>query len=225
MNKLLLVRHGENRANLTKEFSHRLVDYPLTTKGRLQAEQTAAYLKRYPVTQVFSSPLKRAYETAEIIAAEFGGEVSVLEPFRELNVGTLESQPPTVATWKQHDDIVRAWATGNYEARFPEGENYRELVGRVRRGYKAMCRGRSDETLVLVAHGGSLSLPLLQLIPKLDRELLQRTVHHNCAVSELEGSLENGVLHLNLVRWASATHLYGEAAAFVAGVPGEGDLE
>ena len=224
-NRFVLVRHGENQANLTKEFSHRLVDYPLTAKGRLQAEQTAAYLKRYPVTQVFASPLKRAQETAAIIAAEMGGEVRVLEPFRELNVGILEAQPPTAATWQQHDAIIWAWAEGDYEARFPEGENYHELVNRVRRGYEAMCRGRDGETLVLVAHGGSLSLPLLSLIPELDRDLLQRTVHHNCAVSELEASLENDKLRLQLVRWASAEHLYGEAAAFVAATPAEGDLE
>ncbi len=224
VNRIFLVRHGENQANLTKEFSHRLVDYPLTVKGRLQAVQTAEHLRTFPVTQVFSSPLKRAYETAEIIAAKVGGEVSVLEHFRELDVGSLETQPPSAATWKQHDAIVWAWAEGDHEARFPEGENYLELVRRVRRGYETMCRNRDGETLVLVAHGGSLSLPLLSLIPELDRELLQRTAHHNCAVGELTASLEDGRLHLELERWASAEHLYGKAAAFVAGTPAEGDL-
>ena len=224
VNRLFLVRHGENRANLTKEFSYRSVDYPLTAKGRLQAEQTAAYLKRFPVTQVFASPLKRAHETAEIIASAVGGEVSLLEPFRELNVGALEAQPPTVAAWKQHDEVIWAWAEGDHEARFPEGENYHELAFRVRRGYEAMCRNRDGETLVLVAHGGSLSLPLLSLVPELDAQLLQRTVHHNCAVGELEASFDD-VLRLKLVRWASADHLYGEAAAFVAATPNEGDLE
>ena len=224
MNRLLLVRHGENRANLTKEFSHRLIDYPLTAKGRLQAEQTAAYLSAYPVTQVFASPLKRALETAEIIAAELGVSVEVLAPFRELDVGTLETQPPTAASWRLHDEIIRAWATGDAEARFPEGENFTELVARVRRGYEMILRGRDDETLVLVAHGGSLSLPLLKLVPNLDRDLLRRTTHHNCAVSELEASFDE-TLHLRLVNWAAAGHLYDEAAAFIAGTPAEGELE
>ncbi len=224
MNRLLLVRHGENQANLTKEFSYRRVDYPLTAKGRLQAEQTAAYLGSYPVTRVFSSPLRRTRETAELIAAEVGVSVDVLEGFRELNVGTLEAEPPSAANWRLHDAIVRAWATEDAEARFPEGENFTELVDRVRGGYEAVCRGRDGETLVLVAHGGCLSLPLLKLAPDLDRELL-RTTHHNCAVSELEASFEDNVLHLRLVRWASAAHLYGEAAAFVPGSPNEGELE
>jgi broad specificity phosphatase PhoE len=38
MTRVYLVRHGENKANITKEFSSRKVDYPLTPKGRLQAE-------------------------------------------------------------------------------------------------------------------------------------------------------------------------------------------
>lgn len=224
MNRLLLVRHGENRANLTKEFSHRSVGYPLTAKGRLQAEQTAAYLVGYPVTQIFTSPLKRARETAQIIAAKVGVSVTVLEGFRELNVGTLEAQPPSAASWRLHDDIVRAWTDGDAEARFPGGESFTELLARVRGGYEAMCAGRDGETLVLVAHGGSLGLPLLTLASDLDQELL-RTTHHNCAVSELEGLPNGDALRLRLVRWASSAHLHGEAAAFVAGSPNEGELD
>lgn len=224
MNRLFLVRHGENRANLTKEFSHRLVDYPLTPKGRLQAEQTAAHLKSFPVTRVFTSPLLRAKETAEIIAAEVGAPVKVLEAFRELNVGTLEKVPPSAETWRQHDDIIYTWAGGKTETRFPGGENYLELLARVRDGYRAVLEGRDGETLVLIAHGGSLALPLLALIPDLDPELFHRTEHHNCAVSELEASFADGALNLTLVRWASAEHLSGEAARFVPGTPVEGDL-
>lgn len=226
MNRLFLVRHGENKANLTKEFSYRLIDYPLTPKGRLQAEQTADYLSTFPITQVFSSPLKRARETAEIIAGATPKEaVDLLEVFRELDVGRLEAEPPSAANWQLHDDIVWAWATGDVERRFPEGESYTELVVRVRQGYERILEGRDGETLVLVAHGGCLALPLLELVPDLDKELLRRTTHHNCAVSELEASFDNGRLNLKLLRWATAEHLHGEAAAFVAGSPQEGELE
>jgi broad specificity phosphatase PhoE len=225
MNRLLIVRHGENRANLTKEFSYRLIDYPLTPKGRLQAQQTADYLRAFEVSHVFSSPLKRARETADIIAEAVGTGVTELEVFRELDVGRLEAEPPSAANWQLHDEIVWAWATGNAEARFPEGENYTELVARVREGYKSVLEGRSGETIVLVAHGGSLALPLLELVPDLDKEILRRTVHHNCAVGELHAAVEDGALTLSLERWATADHLHGEAAAFVAGSPQEGELE
>ena len=59
-NTIYLVRHGENLANITKEFSHRLVDYSLTPKGIIQAEQTAAYFRDFHIDEIYSSPLKRA---------------------------------------------------------------------------------------------------------------------------------------------------------------------
>ena len=223
VNRLLLVRHGENRANLTKEFSHRSVDYPLTAKGRLQARQTAEYLRAFPVKQVFSSPLKRAHETAGMIAAEVGDEVSVLEHFREVDVGDLEGSPPTDAAWKRHDDIIGAWWQGDVHQRFPGGENFLELCERTAEGYKLMCRGREDETLVLAAHGGSIGLPLMRRFPELTRKMMRR--HPNCAITELEASFENDTLQLKFVRWASVEHLYGEAAEFVSATPSEGDLE
>lgn len=223
MNRILLVRRGENKADLTKDFSHRAVHYPLTAKGRLQAEQTAAYLKRYPVTRIFTSPLKRARQTAQMIAARVGVGVSVLEAFRETNVGVLEGQTPTEATWQQHDAIIGAWFAGDVAARFPGGENFLELVARVREGYAQICRGRDGKMVVLVAHGGSLGMPLLKLVPGgLNREALRS--HPNCAVSELSAADQGGHLQLELVSWAARGHLSGEGAAFVPGVALPGEL-
>ncbi len=54
-NRLLLVQHAENYATLIKEFSHQLVDYPLTSKGH---RQTARHLSGFSETHVFSSPLE-----------------------------------------------------------------------------------------------------------------------------------------------------------------------
>ena len=48
VNTLYFVRHGENPANLTREFSYKMVDYPLTENGIQQAEQTAAYFASRP---------------------------------------------------------------------------------------------------------------------------------------------------------------------------------
>lgn len=225
MNRLFLVRHGENQANLTKEFSHRLVDYSLTPKGALQAQQTAAYLSDKAVDHVFTSPLKRAFETAVQIAQATGAPLTTIEEFREMDVGDLEREPPSAKNWKLHDDVLMAWWAGKPEVRFPGGENYLELVARVRRGYEQALRNRQSETLVVVAHGGSLGAPLLQLCPSLTPEVFRSTEHHNCAISELAANLTNEGLHFELVRWAACDHLTGEAAAFVPGSPAPDELE
>ncbi|MEL7644621.1 MAG: histidine phosphatase family protein, partial [bacterium] len=60
-------RHGENHANLIKQLSSKLVDYPLTEKGILQAQQTGEALAGRGIKALFCSPLKRAKQTAEIV--------------------------------------------------------------------------------------------------------------------------------------------------------------
>src|SRR5687768_6069315 len=125
MQTLFLVRHGENPANLSKEFSHRRVDYPLNQKGRQQARQTAEFLRaRQPIGAIFSSPLLRAAETAALIGEPFGLEPVIIEEFREINVGELEGQPPTRELWDRHDNVLRAWISGQRETRFPDGEDH-----------------------------------------------------------------------------------------------------
>src|SRR4029077_4428252 len=89
-NTLYLVRHGENPANITKEFSYHAVDYPLTPKGVLQAEQTAEYFSSRGVDAIYTSPLLRARQTAEILARRIAVSVYLREEMREINVGSLE---------------------------------------------------------------------------------------------------------------------------------------
>ena len=59
-NRLYLLRHGENPANLSKVFSNRHVDHPLTEKGILQAQQTADYFVGQELQAICTSPLKRS---------------------------------------------------------------------------------------------------------------------------------------------------------------------
>ena len=79
---LFVVRHGENPANVNREFSYKLVDYSLNEKGIQQAEETAVYFLDKGIHEIYSSPLRRALETAEIIAAPLGLPVTVMEEFR-----------------------------------------------------------------------------------------------------------------------------------------------
>ena len=142
MNTLYLVRHGENLANITKEFSCRKVDYPLTEKGRLQSELTARYFSAVPLDAVISSPLLRARQTAEPIARAHGLSVTVVEDFREVNVGTLEDSPPDEAAWNIYHAVSRDWAAGVRDTAFPGGENWHSLHARMRRGLESVFAGR-----------------------------------------------------------------------------------
>jgi len=226
MSRLFLVRHGENLANLTKEFSSRIVDYSLTPKGILQAEQTARYFLAaaeagragYHIQAVYSSPLKRARETAEIIASHLGLPFVVMDDFREIDVGDMELQPPTMEAWALHNRIIEGWFRGQAEKAFPNGDNYITICSRMRAGIKQIIAGKDDQSSIVVGHGGIFTVTLPDLCPQVDLSYL-RTENHNCSISAIEVEWRDGRLEGRLITWASHSHLHGPAADLVSGLP------
>ena len=212
--RLLLVRHGENIANLTKEFSHRLVDHPLTERGVLQARQTAEALVGRGVDAIFSSPLRRATQTAQIFAGRLGLPFEVIEDLREANIGDLEKSPPTAETWARHNAIVESWFRGQPENAFPGGENYHGLTARYFNALRQALLGREGQTLVLVGHGGMFSWTLPALVPQVDLLWLRDQINHNCSITEILVWEEEDRVTGCLLSWADTRHLHGEAANF-----------
>ena len=225
MNRIFLIRHGENRANLTKELSHRKVDYPLNSKGRLQAEQTASYFQNLQVDEIYTSPLKRAVQTAHIIAQAASCRCTVVENFREINVGELEGQPVSAELWTHHNQVLHDWLDGHPETRFPGGENYFELRERMLRGLHWAIQGKAGRSLLIVAHGGIFTLTIKDLCPQVDMQAILHSDSANCSITEILLHENNGEIHGDLVRWASFSHLQGKAAELVSGVPQPGDLD
>ncbi|MCP4178511.1 MAG: histidine phosphatase family protein [bacterium] len=213
MNTVYWVRHGENQANITKEFSHKKVDYSLTEKGIVQSEQTAEYFKSKKINFIYSSPLKRAYETAEIISKPHNIKVDVIDEFREINVGSLEGRAVTQANWNLHNDILKQWSLGKIKYSFPDGENYIQLFERLKIGMRKAVNGKKNNSIIIVGHGGIFTNTILDLCPEIDSSIIESTYNHNCSVSEI--IFEDGFLEGKLKYWASSKHLYGEAANLV----------
>ena len=217
MNTLYLVRHGENTANLTKEFSYRKVDYSLTEKGVLQAQQTGTAFKGLKIDAIYSSPLKRASETAAILATAVGLPYTILEALREVNVGDLEDQPPTLATWEKHNQVIAAWDRGEIGVRFPGGENSLELRARFDLALHQILDGRHDQQIIAVGHGGQFTFALPQLCPQVDLSERRYRTSHNCSISTIRvKSLDPG-WQSEILTWSDTSHLSGLAAELVIG--------
>ncbi len=216
MNRFLLVRHAENPANLTHEFSYKKIDYPLTEKGRLQAQQTAEHLQHQPVISVYASPLKRTIETAEIIAQPHGLSVQVLEQFREVNIGDLEGVSDLDAGWKMHKEITDRWYSGELDVSFPGGEDYCTLYDRMLAGYRHVLQKNGAGIHVIVAHGGVINLALPGICPDISLEWLYQRPIQNCSITEVEF---DGGMSGRLIGYSAYGHLHGEAADLVSGVP------
>lgn len=217
MNTIYLVRHGENKANITKEFSYKKVNYPLTPKGVIQAQQTAEYFLDKHIDAIYTSPLKRTRETAQIIGQALGLEPIVKEQFREVNVGSLEGMPPTKENWRLHNTILMSWFAGKPETFFPEGENLLMLRARMLDGLRQVVQEQPDKNVIIVGHGGIFSATIKDICPDFDLNLLRTQEYHNCAVSSFELETLEEQMTGRLKHWASHKHMRNEAAELVSG--------
>ncbi len=155
--RLILVRHGETRAN--REFRYiGARDDVLTEHGQEQAEKLAEALSMLSVAAVYSSPLQRAYHTALPIAARHGLTVQVVDDLRENEFGAWEglSRAEVMA---QDADHLLAWEHDSSIAP-PGGESLEAMQRRVLAFVEKLARTHPDQTVALVSHVGPIKAML-----------------------------------------------------------------
>ncbi len=224
MNQIYLIRHGENQANITKEFSYKLVDYPLNEKGRLQAQQTAQFLQGETIHAIYTSPLKRCCQTAEFIGKALNLTPITSEAFRELNVGDLEKGPPTKESWDVLKFVVQSWMAGDHDATFPNGENYHQLWARYQQGLIEVVQAHPNQNVVVVGHGGIFTFTLKDLCPNLNLTGITAGENHNAAITRINLTIKDNHLFGTLIDWANTDHLSGKAAELTSPSPQHWDL-
>ena len=225
MNHIYFVRHGEGRDNVARTFSSTWMDRSLTERGRLQALQTADYLAEKQVDGIFCSPMKRTYETAQIIAGQLGMEPTVLDEIREINVGDLEGKDFTDENWSIYHAVTNQWYSGNSYASFPGGEDYLAVWQRTRRGYLKVLQNQENRVFVIVGHGGIFIATLKEFIPGLKISWLQNAVYYNCAITELDVEILNGRLSGRIVSWSDNHHLSGDALTTAPAIPPHSSIQ
>lgn len=85
--KLIITRHGETEGNIKKILAD--IDDPLTSKGREQAKKVSDRLKNEKIDAIFSSPITRAKETAQIIAKHHqNADFIIVDELKEMELGS-----------------------------------------------------------------------------------------------------------------------------------------
>ena len=145
----LLLRHGQTELSVQKRFSG-TGDQPLTEHGRLQAAAAAARLATSGATAVVSSPVRRARETAELVAAALDLEVAFEPGLRETDFGDWEGY--TFAEVKQKwPRELDAWLAST-AVEPPYGESFDATATRVRQARDRVLAAYGGQTVVLVSH-------------------------------------------------------------------------
>lgn len=152
MTTILLARHGESDWNRTKRWQGH-ADRPLTEAGRAQSQELADRLAETQLEAVYSSDLQRARETAEIVAATRGLEVTVLPDLREVDVGSWSGLTRPEAE-ERFPDAYRRWVAGGEG--WDDGETYEQLSKRVLRAVQTIAADHPGDRVLVVAHGGSI---------------------------------------------------------------------
>lgn len=152
--RIILVRHGETRLHQEKMFIGQY-DVPLNEKGRTQAAAIGEAIRRAEadVPHIYTSPLCRAVETAEIIAGVAGiSELKIIQGFKEINLGAWDGMPVREVKEKypqqyaiRGEDIF-AFKIGN------KAENFYDVQYRAVNELRSILENDESKDIVIVSH-------------------------------------------------------------------------
>lgn len=152
MTTILLARHGETDWNRDNRFQGH-ADPPLNETGRTQAAELAAALAEEPFAGIYSSPLRRALETAQLVAAPHGLNPVPVDALREVDVGSWQELTRAEIEERFPEQFAR-WL--EYEDGWEDGESYEEMSRRVIAGLLELAAAHGGERILAVTHGGPM---------------------------------------------------------------------
>lgn len=158
MSVVLLARHGRTASNRELRFQGRL-DVPLDERGRRQAAELAERVRGEGVRAIWSSPLRRAHETAAIVAAAVGiDDVRLDDRLQEIDVGEAGGRRYEEVR-DAMPDVYAGWRRPTEDWRFPGGESVPEQQARVLSALEDVRRGETPA--LVVCHGGVIRCALM----------------------------------------------------------------
>ena len=152
MTTILLVRHGQSEANLTRRFAGQS-HFPLTELGVLQATKTADYItSNYKIDKLYSSDLLRAYNTACPISEKLGMCPIITDVgLREIHAGKWEGY--NIDELAEIFPEQRAvWAQNIAECCIEGGETVREMSERSRKAIFRIAAENDGKTVAMTSH-------------------------------------------------------------------------
>lgn len=150
---IYLMRHGADPSDRYGGWSA----YGLTDKGREQVYNAIGDLCNKGITNIYSSDLARAKETAEIVASALALEIIYLPQFRESNNGALAGMLKTEAMEK-YPGVY--WNALDWTEAWPGGESPEQFFHRIRSAWYDFKKQVGKNNVLLVSHGGVMNIIL-----------------------------------------------------------------
>jgi phosphoserine phosphatase len=150
MTSVYVVRHGQTAWNKEEIFRGRS-DVPLNETGLREASLAAEYFRGRGIQAIYSSPLARAWQTAQKIAGVVGQKVFPLQGINDMSFGTWEGKP--IGDVQKNDGQRYAqWVEAPHLLRIPGGESLDEVRDRALAALEEVIRTHEGKAVVLVSH-------------------------------------------------------------------------
>jgi probable phosphoglycerate mutase/uncharacterized phosphatase len=159
---IYLVRHGESVSNKEGIISGHS-DYDLTEQGRDQVRETKEALRHVSFDEVYSSDLKRAMQTAEILYGRPVSETNRIHTLRERDFGSLDGGPQSSymkMSSRRHD---MPHAEGWVYKHVPDYENDEELSARFLSALEKIAGANPGKTILVAAHGSAIRVTMMKI--------------------------------------------------------------
>lgn len=186
------VRHGQSVDNISPVFQS--LDSPLSPTGEKQAGLIAGRLSHVNFDTLIASPVKRAKQTAEAIAAKTGKEIVFSDLFVE-NIKPSSIAQGAPWTDQEAQRIWAGWGKTRYDtnpnAKFEDGENYVEILQRADAALQYLL-DLPEQTVVAVTHGYFLKTMIARalfdtdLTPTIMERFQTRALTENTAITALQ---------------------------------------
>lgn len=148
---LYLIRHCEALGNINDTFQGRL-DEDITEKGAKQLEKLAERCKDFHFDIIYSSPLKRAYKTAQAANKYHGLPIIIDSAFSEIDGGEFEG-----CKWDKlpilFPDTFKLWKSDFAHFKSKEGESMLQVYERVSKGAMRVVKENKGKSILIASHG------------------------------------------------------------------------
>jgi len=149
--KIYLLRHGQINYGSEKRYIG-ITDLPLCNAGALQVARLKEYFSGIEIEKVFTSPLKRCIQTAEILLEGSNTNKTVIDDLKEINMGKWENQ--TIQYIKHHFHEMYEKRGSDIDVFVPPGgESFEQLQKRVMPVFECIAKNTKGNILI-ISHAG-----------------------------------------------------------------------
>lgn len=162
MTSIYLIRHGETEWNKISKVQGQ-IDIELSENGVRQAKLLAKRLSMEKIDAIYASNLKRARQTAAIIAEYHKHEILEREDIREISLGPWEGLTVDEIRIK-YSEHYRVYREDPFNFNMPGAETFTKLADRTYNAIVSIVKENTDKTIIVVSHGNAIKAAIMRIL-------------------------------------------------------------